>query len=551
MNLIKSRSRVADHGEVFTPLWLVEEMLETVSAEASSLSSRFLEPACGEGNFLRAILRRRYQAIKQRFETPEQQVLAAYIATSNIYGIELLPDNVTECRNNLRAEFDANFSSYGARLGLSAIDEILKINIIQGDARSLKNAQGGEVEIPSWNFGPDGSVKVDFFSLENLSDPTYADDSIFAKSDHMERLTPIRSAEIELDSGLTGSLQKMPSELVEKGSRFFFEVVLGNPPYQAPDDGHGNSALPIYQDFVRTAINFGPKFVLFVIPARWFVGGKGLDSFRAQMINDLRVSELVDFPDSSLVFPGTQIKNGVCYFLWDATYNGPCEIETRLPGCEPLRSRRFLREPGMDTFIRFTEGLEILRKVIRVENQRDDLRQIEGLLPGNRFSDLVSVRKPFGLGTQFRGAETEAPDMVKVYRNGGVGYATTSEVRGSATLLGAWKVFIPRASSGFDGFPHPIIGNAFIGAPGEACSETYLAIGPFPEKHDAEMARRYLETKIVRFLCLLNKPSQDTTRSIYRYVPKPSEVKGLSDIELTRTYGISANEMEFIDRLVA
>jgi len=118
-----------------------------------------------------------------------------------------------------------------------------------------------------------------------------------------------------------------------------FDVIVGNPPYQLSDGGFGRSASPVYQKFVQQAKKLNPSFLTMIIPSRWFGGGKGLDTFRTQMLADRRIRKIVDFEDSSEVFPGVSVAGGVCYFLWEKDYDGPCEIVNMHKGVEAVSLR--------------------------------------------------------------------------------------------------------------------------------------------------------------------------------------------------------------------
>src|SRR5690606_35118847 len=160
----------------------------------------------------------------------------------------------------------------------------------------------------------------------------------------------------------------------------------------------GTRAAPIYQLFVEQAKKLEPRLLSMIIPARWFSGGKGLDEFRESMLNDQRVRSIDDFLTASDVFPGVGLKGGVCYFLWDRDNPGPCQVTTHFKDWPTSTATRPLLEEGVDVFIRFNEGLSILRKVIAVERGQSFPLSLP---EEKRFDSLVSSRKPFGLDTTF------------------------------------------------------------------------------------------------------------------------------------------------------
>ncbi|MBZ5569911.1 MAG: Eco57I restriction-modification methylase domain-containing protein [Acidobacteriia bacterium] len=178
------------------------------------------------------------------------------------------------------------------------------------------------------------------------------------------------------------------------GDDMQFDVIIGNPPYQLADGGGaGTSAIPIYNLFVDQAKKLNPRLLTMVIPSRWFTGGKGLDEFRASMLADDHLRSINDYVIASDVFPGVALKGGVCYFLWDRDNRGPCRVTTHFKDDPPSASTRPLLEPGAEVFVRFNEGLSILKKVVAVEKGAP--RSV--LLPaGVRFDRLVSTRRPFG-----------------------------------------------------------------------------------------------------------------------------------------------------------
>lgn len=329
-----------------------------------------------------------------------------------------------------------------------------------------------------------------------------------------------------------------------------FDVIIGNPPYQLSDDGFGTSAAPIYQHFVEQAKALGPRYLSMVIPARWYAGGKGLDEFRESMLADDRLRSIDDFLSASDVFPGVGLKGGVCYFLWDRDNSGQCRVTTHFKDWPVSTASRPLLEEGMDVFIRFNEGLSILKKVVTVESEE---AQSLALPERKRFERMVSSRKPFGLTTTFKGRVAQDAGDVLVYQNGGTGYVTKSSILTGTHLIDRWKVFTGRAAPGTgnrDTYPHRIISTPFVGEPGTISSETYLCIGPFDSQTEAESALSYLSCRLTRFLILLHKPSQDTTRKVYTFVPTQEWNRKWTDEDLYAKYRISADEIAFIEKVV-
>ena len=334
------------------------------------------------------------------------------------------------------------------------------------------------------------------------------------------------------------------------GADMQFDVVIGNPPYQLATEGHGTQARPIYQLFVEQAKALEPRFLSMIIPARWFSGGMGLDDFRESMLGDDRLRLIEDYLTASDVFPGVGLKGGVCYFLWDRDNPGLCSVTTHYKDEAPSTATRRLLEDGADVFIRFNEGVSILKKVIAVEGGPQDSVELP---VGRRFMDLVSSIGAFGLDSTFRGGERQAQNDLKVYRNGGVGYIPRAQVSREVAAFDAWKVYIGRAAPGTgnkDTYPHKIISTPFLGEPGSISSWTYMYIGPFGSKSEAESVLSYLSCRLTRFLILLHKPSADTTRRVYTFVPTQTWDREWTDGELYERYGLSANEIAFIERFV-
>lgn len=330
-----------------------------------------------------------------------------------------------------------------------------------------------------------------------------------------------------------------------------FDVIIGNPPYQLNDGagGGGTSAVPIYQLFVQRAKELSPRYLSMIIPSRWFTGGKGLDEFRDSMLDDNRLRCIDDYLGASDVFPGVGLKGGVCYFLWDRDNRGTCRVTTRYKDWAESTATRKLLEDGADVFIRFNEGLTILKKVMANESEDSSL----ALSEQKRFDLLVSARKPFGLASTFKGKTTKARGDLVVFQRGGKGYVAKAQITSGKNLIDSWKLFVGFAAPGTgnkDTYPHKIISTPYVGVPGSISTETYLAIGPFASEQAADNALSYLSCRLTRFLIQLRKASQNTTRKVYTFVPIQDWTKKWTDELLYQKYGITATEAAFIEKIV-
>ena len=324
------------------------------------------------------------------------------------------------------------------------------------------------------------------------------------------------------------------------GAAMHFDIVIGNPPYQLSDGGFGKSAAPIYHEFVEQAKALDPRYLTMIIPSRWFSGGKGLDDFRDTMLNDDRLRSITDYLNASDVFAGIGLKGGVCYFLWNRDNRGECTVTTHFKDHDPSVATRPLLETGADTFIRFNQGVTILRKVMDYGSNRS-------------FADMVSSARLFGFRTYFKGREAAVDGDLVVYQNGGTGYVGRDEVQSGTEWIDAWKIFVSYAAPGTgnrDTYPHRIISTPFIGQPGEISTETYLAIGPFETRTEVDSALSYLKCRFTRFLILLHKASQHVTKKVYSFVPQQSWDRTWTDEELYAKYGLTDEEIAFIESVV-
>ena len=505
------------NDEVFTPPELASRMLDAV-AQAwaadhgganlwANPNVRFLDPSTKSGVFLRDITTRLTEGLAQHM--PDLQQRVNHILTQQVFGI-----------------------------GITRLTSLL--------ARR-------SVYCSKWANGPHSVAKG--FATE-------AGNIWFERTEHTwagGKCTFCGASQAALDRGEereshayafihTHNIQARMAELF--GEHMQFDVIIGNPPYQLTDGGFGTSAAPIYQLFVEQAKALEPRYLSMVIPARWFAGGKGLDEFRQAMLTDDRLRTIADHLSAADVFPGVGLKGGVCYFLWNRDHPGPCEVSTHFKDWPVSTASRPLLENGADVFIRFNEGLSILKKVMAVEAAGTSTLS---LAQANRFDALVSARKPFALETTFKGRKTKKTGDLVIHQNGGTGYIARGEITAGLEFIDKWKIYIGRAAPGTgnrDTYPHRILSTPFLGEPGSICSETYLCIGPFDTQAEAESALSYLTCRLTRLLVLLHKPSQDTTRKVYTFVPTQDWTRRWTDADLYAKYGISPAEIEFIEKVV-
>jgi site-specific DNA-methyltransferase (adenine-specific) len=272
-----------------------------------------------------------------------------------------------------------------------------------------------------------------------------------------------------------------------------------------------------------------------IIPSRWFSGGKGLDDFRDNMLSDNRLSYLVDFFDSTECFPGVDLSGGVCYFLWADNHCGDCNITNKLRG-EEIKMKRPLLENGNDTFIRFNSAVSIIRKIRAIDN--------------SSIVDIISSRKPFGIDPKVKIVKGQFDGSVKVYAYPDNGYISRSQITQNGEWIDEYKVMIAKAYGERGDFPYLMIGKPFVAERGSCCTETYLVIGPFGNRKICENVISYVRTKFFRFLVLQKKNTQNAAKGVYEFVPLQDFSKPWTDEELYKKYGLTDEEIQFIESMI-
>lgn len=312
-----------------------------------------------------------------------------------------------------------------------------------------------------------------------------------------------------------------------------FDVIVGNPPYQLSDGGFGDSASPIYHRFVEQAKKLNPRYLTMIIPSRWFAGGKGLDEFRDAMLHDRRISHLVDYPIASDVFPGVKVIGGVCFFLWERDYKGHCHVTTHMNDKSDTMTRQL---DEFTTFVRFNRAISILKKVMAKKYPP--------------MSDQVSSRKPFGLPTT---ARPSGKGNITLYATKSVGRIEKSAIPTGANMLDVWKVLVSKGyGEGGESreYPRMIVGKPIVAPPASACTETYLVAGIYKTEEEAIRLSEYIRSKFLRFLVGLLKNTQDTTKDRFAFVPLLPMTKAWDDQKLYAHFGLSDDEIAFIESMV-
>jgi site-specific DNA-methyltransferase (adenine-specific) len=471
--------------EVFTPPQLANQILDLLPKELwHDKNAKFLDPVCKSGVFLREIAKRLNEGLQK--EIPDTQKRIDHIFKTQLFGIAITDLTSLLSRRSLYCSKNAN--------GKYSVSE------------TFDNSQGNILFNRTEHTWNDGRCEFCGASQQGYD----------------------RSKELE-----THAYQFIHTKKQKEIFNMKFDVIIGNPPYHLSDEGFGDSASPLYQLFVEQAKKLQPRFLSMIIPARWFAGGKGLDTFRNVMLHDRRISHLVDFPIASDVFPGVRLIGGVCFFLWERDYQGPCSVTTHLNSVTDTMIRPL---DQFDSFVRFNKAISILEKIIKKNYPK--------------VSDQVSSRKPFGLPTT---ARPSGKGSVTLYATKSVGKIEKSSITDGTGLLDLWKVLISKGyGEGGESreYPRMIIGKPIVAPPQSACTETYIVAGSYQTKSEAYNFANYIRTKFFRFLVGLIKNTQDTTKERFAFVPLLPMTKEWTDEKLYAHFALTKDNIDFIESMV-
>lgn len=493
------------NDEVFTPPEFAGRMLDTLAAAWAAdhdganvwadPNVRFLDPCTKSGVFLREITRRLIDGLAERI--PDLQQRVDHILTRQVFGIGITQLTALLARRSVYCSKFANgnhsvaasFETEAGNIWFERMEHTWEGNkCIYCGASKGRLDRGHELETHAYAFIHTDDIKA-------------------------------RVAELF-------------------GENMQFDVIIGNPPYQLASDG-GTRDVPIYQHFVEQAKQLDPKYLVMVIPSRWMASGLGLKEFRQTMLADRRIRDLVDFPVASEVFPGVEIKAGVCYFLWDVAHSGECNV-TSVRGGEVIGPQsRVLGE--YDVFVRDGRAISILEKVLQ---------------NGEASVNTILARdKEFGWTSNFDGfhqrkRENDVPLHYIRSARRSVGYIERDKVIKSTHLIDTWKVLVPQAGSdGGQRIPDMVLGKPLVASSPSVCTQSYLFFFVVSET-EAQSVQSYYSTRLFRFLVSLRKITQHATHATYQWVPMQTWDRKWTDEMLYEKYGINSEEQAFIESMI-
>lgn len=490
------------NDEVFTPPELANKMLDLLPQELfKSPKTTFLDPFTKSGVFLREIVKRLDRGLENQI--PDRQKRIDHILHKQVFGIAITELTSYLARRSVYCSKQAN-----SQYSISKFDTESG-NIIY---KNIKHTwEGGKCKYC-------GASQIVYDRGSEAEQYAY----MFIHTDNPNKFFP----------------------------NMKFDVIVGNPPYQLSDGGAQASAIPLYHLFIQQTIKLKPRYLTIISPSRWMTGGRGLDDFRKEMLIDKRMSIIHDYKDASLCFTGVEIKGGVNYFLWERDKTSPLCTIINDYGIDGVNEcQRPLMEKGCEVFIRNNDLITIYRKVSSKKEKS--------------FSEIVSSMKPYGLrGDFFKSPKKYGLPAIseKPIRGGYVIYGLDERQKRSCRYVSKnyplpkkdgiekYKLFMSRNQG------EGILGETFVvpvfAKPNELCTETFVVIGGFNNEQEMNNCWSYMKTKFFRTMLGMKKNDQGCGQSVYQFVPLQDFSKPWTDEELYKKYGLTEEEIAFIESMI-
>src|SRR5574344_2965077 len=478
------------NDEVFTPPALVNQMLDTLPPELfANPETTFLDLFCKSGVFLREIVKRLDKGLAQQI--PDRRQRIDHILHRQVFGIALTELTSLLSRRSVYCSKNA-----------SGKHSVAHFDTQQGNIRytPMQHTWQGE----KCRFCGAGKAVYD----RGEQAETYAYQ--FIHTDNPKTIFNMR-----------------------------FDVIIGNPPYQLSDGGNKNSATPIYNLFIEHAKLLHPRYLCMIIPSRWYCGGRNLEEFRNDMLNDVHLKVLFDFFKAKDCFPGIRNGGGICYFLCDDSYSSnDVEIYNYKEG-NITKSIRPKLEFGLDFFIRDNNIRNIYLKVSHLKEKK--------------LSTVVFSQKPFGFRTNF--TDYKQSGEIKLYTKKekcGYGYVSRESISKNDSEVDKWKVVTSRSTSVPEEDNGQVLrmSQTFISEPRSVVTESYVVISVFNHKEEAENCLSYVKTKFFRLLCQPTIVSPDVSARTFYLVPLQDFSEPWTDEKLYKKYNLTQEEINFIESMI-
>ncbi len=486
------------NDEVFTPPALATQMIDLLPAELfRSPDTRFLDPFSKSGVFLREIVKRLDRGLQDAILDRQQRI--DHILHHQVFGIAITELTAHLSRRTLYCSKDAS-----GKYSVSHFD----------------SSEGNLLYTPlrhTWG----GNDKCIYCGASR---------SVYDRDDAAEQYA--------YQFIHTDNPQKIFPNMK-------FDVIIGNPPYQLSDggglqtDSSSGSAIPQYHKFVIQAQKLSPRYLIMIIPARWYAGGRNLDEFRDMMLKDYRLEKIVDYSDSRDCFPGVDIAGGVCYFLWNREkQKKTCDIVNVTQQQSDEMSRMLNQYP---VFIRSNKSIHIIDK-IRSHKEKT-------------FDNIVYSSKPFGFRSFYKGKEKAFANSVVLFGSSGLSFVDRADVTVNSDLIDEWKVIVSKTSAEHAGQADKdgrkkILSRVEILEPGVVCSESYLLVATFEDKRSCENLVAYLKTEFCRFMLSLVVITQNMSKASFQFLPIQDFSHPWTDEMLYKKYGLEQKEIDFIESMI-